>query len=58
LNKQSMGGFGQSIQEGFDDGFNPPATLGGHSRNPSRIDPSWRKQMTDDLVYIAKLPSL
>jgi protein SSD1 len=42
LNKQSMGGFGQGIQDGFEDGFAPPAALGGHSRNPSRVDPAWR----------------
>lgn len=28
--------------ESFDDGFAPPATFGGHSRQGSRVDNSWR----------------
>jgi protein SSD1 len=40
LNKQPMGTFGQNTHDGFDDGFAPPAALGGHSRNPST---AWRK---------------
>lgn len=33
--------FGVSNLEGFDDGF-APAGGGGHSRQPSRADPTWR----------------
>ena len=29
-------------QDGFDDGFAPPAALGGHSRQVSRADSAWR----------------
>lgn len=29
-------------QDGFDDGFAPPAAFGGHSRQASRADSSWR----------------
>jgi protein SSD1 len=29
-------------QEGFDDGFVPPPGFGGHSRQTSRADSSWR----------------
>ena len=29
-------------QEGFEDGFTSPATFGGHSRQASRADSSWR----------------
>lgn len=29
-------------QEGFDDGFAPPSSFGGHSRQASRADSSWR----------------
>lgn len=29
-------------QEGFDDGFAPPPAFGGHSRQASRADSSWR----------------
>jgi protein SSD1 len=29
-------------QDGFDDGFAPPAALGGHSRQVSRADSTWR----------------
>ncbi|KAI0036768.1 RNB-domain-containing protein [Vararia minispora EC-137] len=34
------GGFGGL--EGFEDGFAPPASFGGHSRQASRADASWR----------------
>ena len=36
---QSNTGIGQ---DGFDDGFAPPAALGGHSRQVSRADSAWR----------------
>jgi protein SSD1 len=36
---QSNAGTGQ---DGFDDGFAPPAALGGHSRQVSRADSTWR----------------
>jgi protein SSD1 len=36
---QSNTGIGQ---DGFDDGFAPPPALGGHSRQVSRADSSWR----------------
>ena len=41
LNKtgQSISSFGQ---DGFDDGFTPPAAFGGHSRQASRADSTWR----------------
>lgn len=32
----------QNLQGNFDDGFTPPAQLGGHSRQASRADSSWR----------------
>ncbi len=32
-------------QDGFDDGFVPPAALGGHSRQVSRADSAWRLSM-------------
>jgi len=31
-----------NMQDGFDDGFAAPAALGGHSRQASRADSSWR----------------
>ena len=36
---QSNAGIGQ---DGFEDGFAPPAALGGHSRQVSRADSAWR----------------
>ena len=36
---QSNAGMGR---DGFEDGFAPPATLGGHSRQVSRADSTWR----------------
>ena len=36
---QSNAGIGQ---DGFEDGFAPPAPLGGHSRQVSRADSAWR----------------
>ncbi|KAJ8489315.1 hypothetical protein ONZ45_g13638 [Pleurotus djamor] len=41
---QTQQGLGNSFngQEGFDDGFTPPASFGGHSRQVSRADSSWR----------------
>ncbi|TFY81870.1 hypothetical protein EWM64_g2137 [Hericium alpestre] len=33
---------GQLSQDGFDDGFAPPPGFGGHSRQASRADSSWR----------------
>ncbi|KAI0268262.1 RNB-domain-containing protein [Gloeopeniophorella convolvens] len=61
---QSSIGFNQ---DGFDDGFAPPAALGGHSRQVSRADSSWRmyggvqqgNQVTADLAQAqAQLASL
>lgn len=37
-------GYGYS-QDGFDDGFAPPSSFGGHSRQASRADSSWRISM-------------
>lgn len=34
--------FNQFGQDGFDDGFVPPAAFGGHSRQASRADSTWR----------------
>ena len=34
--------FNQFSQDGFDDGFVPPAAFGGHSRQASRADSTWR----------------
>lgn len=45
LNKQSIGSFG-GLQDGFEDGFNPPAALGGHSRAASRADPTWGESLS------------
>ncbi|KAH7926750.1 RNB-domain-containing protein [Leucogyrophana mollusca] len=49
VNKSNSGQGGQgsvsfpySGQDGFDDGFAPPPGFGGHSRQPSRADSSWR----------------
>ncbi|ESK96057.1 cell wall biogenesis protein phosphatase [Moniliophthora roreri MCA 2997] len=42
VNKSAGSGFnGLGAQDGFDDGFNPPFN-GGHSRQVSRADNSWR----------------
>ncbi|KAA1466420.1 RNB-domain-containing protein [Dentipellis sp. KUC8613] len=38
----SQSNFGQISQDGFDDGFAPPPGFGGHSRQASRADSSWR----------------
>jgi protein SSD1 len=38
--QQFFGGF--SGADGFEDGFTPPQGAGGHSRNASRADSSWR----------------
>jgi len=35
-------GISYGAQDGFDDGFLPPAALGGHSRQVSRVDSTWR----------------
>lgn len=37
----SLGSF-NGLAEGFDDGFAPPPGFGGHSRQASRADSSWR----------------
>ena len=45
INKSNSqpGGFGSiSGFDSFDDGFMPPAALGGHSRQASRADAGWR----------------
>jgi protein SSD1 len=45
VNKASQGSISYSspyVQDGFDDGFAPPAALGGHARQASRADSSWR----------------
>ena len=34
--------FNQFGQDGFDDGFAPPQAFGGHSRQASRADSTWR----------------
>ena len=39
---QSTGGIGQ---DGYEDGFAPPPALGGHSRQVSRAESSWRLSM-------------
>ncbi|KAF8913951.1 SSD1 protein [Gymnopilus junonius] len=38
----SQPNIGSLAYEGFDDGFVPPAPMGGHSRQASRVDSSWR----------------
>ena len=42
-NQTAMNTFGlpYGVQDGYDDGFVPPS-LGGHSRQVSRVDPTWR----------------
>lgn len=44
VNKSSNGHYSVSYgaQDGYDDGFVPPAALGGHSRQVSRVDSTWR----------------
>ncbi|KIJ56793.1 hypothetical protein M422DRAFT_773554 [Sphaerobolus stellatus SS14] len=42
LNKTSQSSLSSFAPEGFDDGFTPPAALGGHSRQASRADSTWR----------------
>jgi len=34
--------FNQFGQDGYDDGFAPPTAFGGHSRQASRADSTWR----------------
>jgi protein SSD1 len=38
-------------QEGFEDGFTSPATFGGHSRQASRADSSWRISESDLCLF-------
>jgi len=42
LNKTSQSSLSSFGQDGFDDGFTAPAALGGHSRQASRADSTWR----------------
>ncbi|KAF8529132.1 SSD1 protein [Hysterangium stoloniferum] len=45
LNKpgqNNVNAFSQFVQDGYEDGFAPPAALGGHSRQASRADSTWR----------------
>jgi protein SSD1 len=46
---QSNVGIGQ---DGFEDGFAPPAALGGHSRQVSRADSSWRLCISLPQCYV------
>lgn len=49
-----FGGSAASPVDGFEDGFNPPGALGGHSRNASRADSSWRISLSPCLLVQAR----
>jgi protein SSD1 len=42
VNVVNKSGNQSTVQDGYEDGFAPPAALGGHSRQVSRAESAWR----------------